>query len=56
MLANTVISGVPSTQYKDWDAVKLLYHEAFNQTVNTKQVPSDMFLRDLDLKCQALKN
>ena len=56
MLTNTVISGVPSTQYKDWNAVKLLYHEAFDQTVNNKQVPSDSFLRDLDLRCQALKN
>ena len=56
MLTNTVISGVPSTRYKNWDAVKLLYHEAFNLTVNTKQVPSDAFLRDLDIKCQALRN
>ena len=55
MLINTVISGVPSTQYKDWDAVKLLYHDVFNQTVNTGRVPTDDFLRDLDAKCQSLK-
>lgn len=56
MLVNTVISGVPSTQYKDWNAVKLLYHEAFNETVNTKKIPSDAFLRDLDARCKELKN
>jgi len=56
MLSNTVISGVPSTQYKDWNAVKLLYHEVFNRTVETGQVPSDAFLRELDSRCQALKN
>jgi len=56
MLANTIISGVPSTEYKDWNAVKLLYHDAFNQTVSTRQVPSDAFLRDLEAKCKALKN
>ncbi|MCL1814292.1 MAG: extracellular solute-binding protein [Treponema sp.] len=56
MLTNTVISSVPSTQYKNWDAVKLLYHDVFNQTVNAKQIPSDAFLRDLETKCQALRN
>jgi multiple sugar transport system substrate-binding protein len=56
MLANTTISGVPSTQYKDWNAVKLLYHDAFNQAVSTRRVPPDAFLQDLDAKCRALKN
>jgi multiple sugar transport system substrate-binding protein len=56
MLASTIVSGVPSTQYKDWNAVKLLYHDAFNQTLTGKQVPSDSFLRDLEAKCTALRN
>jgi multiple sugar transport system substrate-binding protein len=56
MLGSTIVSGVPSTQYKDWNAVKLLYHDAFNQTVSAKAVPSDAFLRDLDTKCKALRN
>ncbi|MDR1429514.1 MAG: extracellular solute-binding protein [Spirochaetaceae bacterium] len=56
MLGSTIVSGVPSTQYTDWNAVKLLYHDAFNQAVNTKAVPSDAFLRDLDAKCKALLN
>jgi multiple sugar transport system substrate-binding protein len=56
MLGNTIISGVPSTEYKDWNAVKLLYHDAFNQAVTTRQVPSDAFLQDLDTKGRALKN
>ena len=56
MLTNTRISGVPSTQYKDWNEVKLLYHDVFYQTVNTKQVPPDVFLLDIEAKCQAQKN
>ena len=56
MLANTTVSGVPSTQYKDWNAVKLLYHDAFNQTLSGKQVPPDAFLADLENKCRGLKN
>jgi multiple sugar transport system substrate-binding protein len=56
MLGNTIIAGVPSTEYKDWNAVKLLYHDAFNQAVSTRQVPSDAFLQDLEAKCRALKN
>ncbi|GHT67482.1 hypothetical protein FACS1894110_13030 [Spirochaetia bacterium] len=56
MLGNTIVSGVPSANYKDWNAVKLLYHDALNQVLNTKQVPGDAFLRDLDAKCAALKN
>ncbi|MFP3089487.1 extracellular solute-binding protein [Treponema sp. TIM-1] len=56
MLGSTIVSGVPSTQYKDWNAVKLLYHDAFNQAVSSKAVPSDAFLRDLDAKVTALRN
>jgi len=56
MLTNTVISGVPSTLYRDWNAVKSLYHEVFNQTVNAGQIPSAAFLLDIDARCQALKN
>ena len=56
MLGSTIVSGVPSTQYKDWNAVKLLYHDAFNQAVSSKAVPPDAFLRDLDAKCKTLRN
>jgi multiple sugar transport system substrate-binding protein len=56
MLGTTIVSGVPSTDYKDWNAVKLLYHDAFNQVLSTKQIPGDAFLQDLEAKCGALKN
>jgi multiple sugar transport system substrate-binding protein len=55
MLGNTIVSGVPSTDYSDWNAVKLLYIDAFNQTLNAKAVPGDAFLQDLEAKCRALK-
>jgi multiple sugar transport system substrate-binding protein len=56
MLNTAIISGVPAVDYTDWNAVKLLYHEAFNQTVSARQVPSDAFLRDLEARCRALRN
>ncbi|MDR0759768.1 MAG: extracellular solute-binding protein [Treponema sp.] len=56
MLSTTIVAGVPSTDYKDWNAVKLLYHDAFNQVLATKQVPGASFLQDLEAKCRALKN
>jgi multiple sugar transport system substrate-binding protein len=56
MLADTIVSGVPSTDYKDWNAVKLLYIEAFNHTLNGGQVPNNTFLADLDNRCRRLKN
>jgi multiple sugar transport system substrate-binding protein len=55
MLGNTIVAGVPSTDYSDWNAVKLLYVDAFNQTVNAKQVPDAAFLQNLENKCRALK-
>ncbi|MDR1249820.1 MAG: extracellular solute-binding protein [Treponema sp.] len=55
MLGNTIVSGVPSTDYSDWNAVKLLYIDAFNQTISAKQVPNNAFLQDLQTKCLALK-
>ena len=55
MLAGAIISGVPSTAYQDWNAVKLLYHDAFDYVLKNRQVPPDSFLRDLDTKRQALK-
>jgi multiple sugar transport system substrate-binding protein len=56
MLGNTIVAGVPSTQYSDWNAVKLLYHDAFNQTTGGRQVPDNAFLQNLETKCLALKN
>jgi multiple sugar transport system substrate-binding protein len=55
MLGNTIVAGVPSTDYTDWNAVKLLYIDAFNRVINSKQVPDNAFLQDLDNKCRQLK-
>jgi multiple sugar transport system substrate-binding protein len=55
MLGNTIVAGVPSTQYKDWNAIKLLYHDAYNFAMN-KQVPNDEYLAVLESKRLALKN
>jgi multiple sugar transport system substrate-binding protein len=55
MLDSAIVAGVPSTDYSDWNAVKLLYVDAFNRTVTAKQVPDAAFLRDLETKCLALK-
>ncbi|MDR2101748.1 MAG: extracellular solute-binding protein [Treponema sp.] len=55
MLGNTIVAGVPSANYKDWNAVKLLYIDAFNRVLNTKEVPDNAFLQDLENKCRQLR-
>ena len=55
MLENTIISGVPATEYKDWNAVKLLYGDLYNEIDNKKSIPSDDFLNDLQKKLDDLK-
>ncbi|MDR3173692.1 MAG: extracellular solute-binding protein, partial [Treponema sp.] len=55
MLGNTIVAGVPSADYKDWNAVKLLYIDAFNRVLSTKEVPDNAFLQDLENKCRQLK-
>lgn len=55
MLKTTKISGVPSTEYTDWNAVKFLYNDVFNEILNTKAVPSDEFLTGIQEKLEALK-
>lgn len=55
MLEGTKIAGVPSTQYKDWNAVKLLYGKVFNETITKKAVPSDDFLKAAQTELVALK-
>lgn len=55
MLETTKISGVPSTQYTDWNAVKLLYGDLFNKMLKDKKVPDDAYFNDLQAKLEALK-
>lgn len=55
MLGTTIVSGVPSTEYTDWNAVKLLYGDLFNKIAETKAVPDDAFFNDLQSKLEALK-
>jgi multiple sugar transport system substrate-binding protein len=55
MLKGTKIAGVPSTNYKDWNAVKLLYGKVFNQVLSTKAVPADSYLAQAQADLVALK-
>jgi len=55
MLADTTISGVPSTEYSDWNAVKLLYGKVFNEVLDTKEVPTDDYLAGIQTDLEALK-
>lgn len=55
MLQTTKISGVPSTEYTDWNAVKLLYGDVYNEIAETKAAPSDEFLTEVQGKLDALK-
>lgn len=55
MLDNTIISGVPSSQYTDWNAVKFLYGELFNKILKDKAVPDGRFFSDLQTRLEKLK-
>ena len=49
ILQTAIVAGVPSTDYSDWNAVKLLYHDIFNEILATGEVPAQDFLDN----CQA---
>lgn len=55
MLETTKITGVPATEYSDWNAVKLLYGDILNEILTKKAVPSDKFLEDAQAKLDDLK-
>ena len=56
MLKTTNVTGVPATEYSDWNAVKLLYGDIFNDILKNQAVPGDDFLGDAQSKLEALKN
>lgn len=55
MLDDTIIAGVPSTEFSDWNAVKLLYGDVFTEIEETKAVPSDDFLNGIQEEMEALR-
>lgn len=55
ILDKAIVSGVPSTEYSDWNAVKLLYGDVFNEILSTKSVPSDDYLEGKQAELEALK-
>ena len=55
ILQNAIVAGVPATQYTDWNAVKLLYTDIFDQILATGRVPSDAFLQQKQVALEALK-
>ncbi|NCB66014.1 MAG: hypothetical protein EOM48_07570 [Bacilli bacterium] len=55
ILQNAIVTGVPATLYTDWNAVKLLYTDIFDQILSTGRVPSDAFLQQKQAALEALK-
>ena len=55
ILQNAIVTGVPATEYTDWNAVKLLYTDIFDQVLATGRVPSDSFLAQKQAALEALK-
>lgn len=55
MLETTKITGVPATEYTDWNAVKLLYGDVLKEILTKKTVPSDKFLQDAQKQLEELK-
>lgn len=56
MLKTTIVTGVPASEYSDWNAVKLLYGDIFNDVLKNKAVPGDDYLAEEQSKLEALKN
>ena len=56
MLKTTIVTGVPAPEYSDWNAVKLLYGDIFNDVLKNKAVPGDDYLAEEQSKLEALKN
>lgn len=54
ILNTATVAGVPSTEYSDWNAVKLLYGDIFNEVLETGEVPDDDFLADKQAELEAL--
>ena len=55
MLETTKVTGVPATEYTDWNAVKIIYGDVFNSILQSGQVPSDQALADAQTRLEALK-
>ncbi|MEA4864465.1 MAG: extracellular solute-binding protein [Sphaerochaeta sp.] len=55
ILQNAIVTGVPATLYTDWNAVKLLYTDIFDQILATGKVPSDAFLQQKQAALEALR-
>lgn len=55
ILGTAIVSGVPSTEYTDWNAVKLLYGDIFQEILKSGSVPEDTFFADKQTQLEALK-
>jgi len=55
ILKTAIVSGVPSTQYTDWNAVKLLFISALDEIQKTGARPSDAFLNAAQASLVSLK-
>lgn len=55
ILKTAIVAGVPSTEYTDWNAVKLLFCSTFDEILKTGACPSDEFLNNTEASLLSLK-
>ncbi|MCF0236998.1 MAG: hypothetical protein HUK24_00235 [Sphaerochaetaceae bacterium] len=55
ILATAIVAGVPSTEYTDWNAVKLLFCSTLDEIQKTGACPSDAFLNEAQATLESLK-
>ncbi len=55
ILKTAIVAGVPSTEYTDWNAVKLLFCSTFDEILKTGTCPSDEFLDSAQATLESLK-
>lgn len=55
ILETAIVSGVPSTQFTDWNAVKLLFCSTLDEIQKTGACPSDAFLSATQASLEGLR-
>ena len=54
MLDSAIVTGVPASEYTDWNSVKLIYGDVFNKILSDKAMPGDAFFDEMQAAIEAL--
>ena len=55
ILDTAIVTGVPASEYTDWNSVKLVYGDVFNKILNDKAMPDDAFFDEMQASIEDLR-